>query len=132
MRRTWFAFVFGVLPPMGAALQAQVTTATVYGVVQDSSGAVIPGAKASLINLDAGGVREQIADSNGEFGFPFVPVGTYTVRIEAPGFQTLESANTELRAAQQVRKVYVLEVGQVTQKMEIAAGAPLVNTVTAE
>src|SRR4051812_35935493 len=105
--RSTFSFVCGALIAAGM-LHAQVTTATFYGVVQDSSGAVISGAKASLINRDSGGGREQLTDSNGEFGFMFVPVGVYTVRLEAPGFQTLESPNTDLRAGQQSRKVYVL------------------------
>src|SRR5215813_14248452 len=86
---------------------AQVTTATFYGVVQDSSGATIPAAKASLINRDTGASRAQVTDSNGEFSFQFVPVGVYTLRIEASGFKTWENVQVELRAAQQVRQVYV-------------------------
>src|SRR5204863_8699027 len=81
---------------------AQVTTATFYGVVQDSSGATVPAAKASLINQDTGGARVQVTDSKGEFGFQFVPVGTYTLKLEAQGFQTWEGTGNELGSAQQV------------------------------
>src|SRR5436309_1513344 len=107
MTRAWFVLVLWMV----AAVHAQVTTATFYGVVQDSSGAVIPRAKVSLINQDTGAVREQTTDPNGEFGFQFVPVGAYTLRLAAQGFQTWEGTNNELGAAQQVRKVYVLEIG---------------------
>src|SRR5204863_5958100 len=101
-------------------------------VVQDSSGATVPVAKTSLINQDTGATRVQVTDSNGEFGFQFVPVGVYTLRIEAPGFKTWESVHVELRAAQQVRTVYILQIGEISQKLEVGAGAPVVNTVTAE
>src|SRR4051812_38040034 len=77
----------------GLAL-AQVTTATFYGVVQDSSGAMVPATKATLINQETGATRVQITDSKGEFGFQFVPVGTYTLRLEAQGFQTWKGPAT--------------------------------------
>ena len=111
---------------------AQVTTATVYGTVEDSTGAVVAGAKATLLNEGTDSSRTSTADSSGEFSFAFVPVGVYTLRIEAPGFKTWESRHIELGAAQQVRKVYVLEVGELSQKVEVSAGAPLINTVNAE
>ncbi len=125
------ALLIGIVV-LAASANAQVTTATFYGVVQDPTGAIMPEAKVSLLNQDTGVGREQIADSNGEFGFQFLPVGVYILRIEAPGFQTYEGAGNELRAGQQVRKVYVLEVGQLSQKTEVSADPPLVNTVNAE
>lgn len=125
-------FVTAALALLAGAAHAQVTTATVYGVVQDLSGAIVPAAKVSLTSQDTGAVRAQITDSNGEFGFPFVPVGAYTLRIEALGFQIWESKDIELRATQQSRKAHTLQVGQVSQRMEIAAIAPLINAVVAE
>ncbi|MEO7653974.1 MAG: TonB-dependent receptor, partial [Bryobacteraceae bacterium] len=127
-----FPVLAGLILILNVAANSQVTTATFYGVVQDSSGAAIPGAKVSLLNRDTGATRDQIGDPGGEFGFQFLPVGSYTLRIEAPGFQTYEAVGNELGAGQQIRKVYVLAVGQVSQKMEVASGAPLVNTVNAE
>src|SRR5881628_2919538 len=126
VRISWTAVVLSGLA------HAQVTTATFYGVVQYSSGAIVPAAKASLINQDTRATRVQVTDSKGEFGFQFVPVGTYTLRLEAQGFQTWEGTGNELGSAQQVRQVYVLQVGQVSQKMEVVAGVSLINTVNAQ
>jgi hypothetical protein len=115
-----------------SAAVAQVTTATFYGAAEDPTGAVIPAVKVTLVNQETGAVRELVTDSGGEFGFQFVPVGVYTLRLERPGFQTHEARDIGLSAAQQVRRVVTLEVGQMSQKVEVTGGSPLVNTVTAQ
>src|ERR1051326_1756905 len=56
----------------------QVTTATFYGVLTDTSGARIPGAAVTFVNEGTGAVSKQVADPAGEFGFEFLPVGSYT------------------------------------------------------
>src|SRR6202051_1590876 len=75
-----------------SSVAAQVTTATVYGIVNDSTGAVVPGAMVSLTNVGTSEVYRKVSDATGEFGFQFLPVGTYTLRIEAQGFRALESS----------------------------------------
>ena len=117
---------------LAGTLHAQVTTATFYGVVHDSSGAVVPRAMATLTNERTGAVRTLAADPQGEFGFQFVPVGVYTLRIEATGFRTWETAHIELGAGHQVRKVYALQVGDVTQTIEVSDSGTLLQTVSAE
>ena len=67
---------------------AQVTTATFYGTVADSSGAVIPSAAVTLVHEDTGASAAKITDTSGEFGFDFLRVGSYTLRIEAKGFKS--------------------------------------------
>lgn len=111
---------------------AQVTTASFYGTVQDPSGALVSGAQVSLTQSETGSSRSQTTSSTGEFAFQFLPVGTYTLQISAAGFRPLESRGIELGAAQQARQAYVLEVGSVTDKVEVRGEAPLVNSVTAE
>src|SRR5262249_10441406 len=66
---------------------AQVTTATFYGIVTDSTGAVAPGATVTLTNEGTSATLTRTSDQNGEFGFDFLPVGTYILRIEAKGFK---------------------------------------------
>lgn len=121
-----------VLLTAAVSLQSQVTTATFYGVVEDSSGAVVPTARVRLVNSGTGTVWEQLTSGGGEFAFTFLPVGMYTLRIEAPGFRAYLGSGIELRAAQQARQTYVLEVGSVSEQVEVTGGAPLVNAVTAE
>src|SRR2546430_1982498 len=112
--------------------EAQVTTATFYGVLTDPSGARIPRATATLVNEGTGAVSKQPADAAGEFGFDFLPVGSYTLRIEASGFKIQERKGMALFAGQQVRQTFVLEVGSVNETVSIAATAALIDTVSAE
>ncbi len=127
----WRVLVMVVFGLYGAAW-SQVTTATYYGVVRDPSDAVILNAEVTLIHESTGASRLQHVDASGEFAFQFLPVGDYTLRITAPGFKTFEIRGLELRAAQQARRTFVLEVGQVSERVEVTSEAPLVNTVTGE
>ena len=111
---------------------AQVTTATFYGVITDSSGAVIPGASVSLRNEQTGVTMTAKSDGVGEFGLTFLQRGRYTMRIEASGFKVLEEKGIELGAAQNVRRSFVLEVGAATETVSVVAQAPLVNAVSTE
>lgn len=116
----------------GALLWGQVTTATFYGIVVDPSGGVIPGATATLTNTGIGATYNRQSDATGEFGFTFLPVGSYRLRIEAGGFKSLQEIDVTLGAAQNVRRTFTLEVGEVTETIEITSAIPLVNTVSAE
>ena len=117
---------------LSAAAQAQVTTATFYGIVTDPTAAVVPGATVTLTNEGTQAQTTHTTDQAGEFAFTFVRVGTYTLRIEASGFKAFQSAGIELGAAQNVRQSYALEIGAVTETVEVTSAAPLVNTVSAE
>jgi hypothetical protein len=113
-------------------VSAQVTTATYYGIVKDSTGAVIPGASINLRNQETSSVYRQTSDSAGEYGFDFLPVGTYTLRIEAQGFKALETSGIVLSAGQQARQSFQLEIGAVSETVKVEGTAPLLNTVSAE
>jgi hypothetical protein len=117
---------------LSAAAQAQVTTATFYGIVTDPTAAVVPGATVTLTNEGTQAQTTHTTDQAGEFAFTFVRVGTYTLRIEASGFKAFQSAGIELGAAQNVRQSYALEIGAVTETVEVTSATPLVNTVSAE
>jgi Carboxypeptidase regulatory-like domain/TonB dependent receptor len=121
------AGLFGAMPG-----RAQVTTATFYGIVTDSSGAALHNATVTLTHEGAGTVTTKITDDAGEFVFNFLPVGLYTLKIEHQGFKTFEHTRIELRAAQNVRQSFALEVGEVTETVKITGESPLVNTVAPE
>ena len=65
---------------------AQANSATFYGSVTDPTGAVVPAAVVTLVAQDTGTNLRKVTDDSGDFAFTFVPVGTYTLRIEAKGF----------------------------------------------
>src|SRR5215471_2312677 len=111
---------------------AQVTTATLYGVLIDPTGARVPSAVATLVHEGTGAVTKKTADSTGEFGFDFLPVGSYTLRIEAAGFKAQERKGLELSAGQQVRQTFTLDVGSTNETVTVAGTAPLIDTVSAE
>ena len=114
------------------AMMAQLTTATFYGIVTDPSGAVVPGVTATMTNEGTSSAQTKSSDAQGEFVFDFLRVGVYKLRLEAKGFKTSEISGIELAAAQNVRRTFALELGGVTETVQVEGGAPLVNTVSAE
>ncbi|MDP3000849.1 MAG: carboxypeptidase-like regulatory domain-containing protein, partial [Bryobacterales bacterium] len=111
---------------------AQVTTATVYGSVQDPSGALIPGANVTLRNQGTGGTLTTTSGAAGEFAFSALPVGSYTLTIVAQGFKTFVNKNIVLSASQVVRQPFTLELGQITETVSVEGGAPLIATASSE
>ena len=67
---------------------AQLPTATILGVVKDSSGAVVPAAAVTATNVETGQKRTVSAADEGQYRVSALPVGSYEVRAEHPGFQT--------------------------------------------
>jgi outer membrane receptor protein involved in Fe transport len=119
-----------VLGPL-TALDAQVTTATLYGVVRDSTGAVLPGASVTATHRGTNQSRDTLTDERGDFALPALPSGPYVVKIELPGFKTFINQGLELGAGQTVRQAFVLEVGQLAENITVAETAPLVETASA-
>jgi hypothetical protein len=112
-------------------LNAQVTTATIYGVVRDLTGAVLPGAAVVATNRGTNLSRDTITDERGEFALPALPAGQYTLKIELAGFKTYTNQGLELGSGQTVRQTFSLEVGQVSENITVSESAPLVQTATA-
>lgn len=111
---------------------AQETTATMYGVVTDQSGAAIPGARVTMTHLPTGISYSRYSSQSGEFAFDFLRIGRYTLRIEAAGFKTFQASGIELGAGQRARETFQLEIGQLSESVEVIAPPELLNTVSAE
>ncbi len=100
---------------LGAATaRAQVTTATVYGLVADNTNAVLPGADVTLTNEATGGVMTAVSNDRGEFTLTFVPVGRYTLKVSLSGFGDYEQKGLALAAGQVTRLTAGLGVSGVT------------------
>jgi len=112
-------------------LRSQVTTATVYGVVRDSSGAVLPGAAVTATHQGTNLSRETLTDERGEFALVAIPAGPYTLKIELIGFKTYTNQGLQLGAGQTVRQTFSLEVGQLSENITVSETTPLVQTATA-
>jgi len=106
-------------------------TASVVGTVTDASGAVIPGATATLTNVGTGIVQTAITNGTGDYNFPLLQVGTYSVKIEAKGFKTYTFPNIPLSSGDRFRADAKLEVGEAAQTVEVSgAVAPALQTDT--
>ena len=110
------------------SINAQVTTATLVGLVRDNSAAVIPGATVVATHEGTGVTRESVSDANGEFVLAALPSGPYTVRIELTGFKTISQRGIQLGAGQTIRQTFTLEVGAMSETVTVTGDAPLVET----
>src|SRR5262245_50453699 len=79
------------------SLQAQEVTAGVFGIVEDSSGAVIPNAPIRLRNTATQRVWQTHSDESGNFSATLLPIGRYEITAEAPGFKKAVIADVDLR-----------------------------------
>ncbi len=113
-----------------APLFAQRDMGTILGTVTDSSGAVIPGATIS-ISEDATGLEYSLSsDEAGNFIRPLLKPGSYTVAVEADGFKTAIQTGIIVQSASRVQANFLLEVGAVTETIEVTAVPPALQTET--
>ncbi len=110
---------------------AQSPTATLVGRVFDATGALIPGAEIQVRNIDTGEVRRAITATEAEYTVPNLPPGVYEVTITKTGFKTLREEKLELQVDQTARLEVKLEVGSLSEAIEIIAQAPVINTENA-
>ena len=111
-------------------LQAQVSTGTITGFVEDASGAMIAGVQITVTNQDKGTSTRTKTNSAGEYIVPELVPGVYTVVAEQSGFKTASSPDNHVAVGQRVELDIKLEVGPVTSKVEVHAQAPLLSTET--
>ena len=111
-----------------AALQAQVTTGTISGTVADSTGAVLPGTKVTVLNEETGITRTAQTDAAGRYSAPLLSLGNYKVTASLEGFQSEVRSGIVLTVGREAVVNFQLNVGAVTQSVEVSGEAPLVNT----
>ena len=107
-------------------LGAQQDTGTISGLVADQSGALVPKASVTLQNLGTDHAEKTVTNQEGRYVFTPLPIGKYEVRVEANGFKTAVRSNLELQIQQRLEVDFALELGQMTQTVEVkTAAAPL-------
>jgi hypothetical protein len=124
------AGLLGLLLWGNSAAFSQGFSAAISGVVRDASGAVIPDATVTARHTETGLTRTTATGANGGYNLPSLPVGPYELTVEKPGFRQLVRGGLTLAIAQEVVLNLTLEVGQVTQTVEVTGEAPIVNTTT--
>jgi hypothetical protein len=107
---------------------SQGATAAINGQISDSTGAAIPNATVTAKDLDRGTVWPSTSDQSGYYNLPRLPIGRYELRVEAKGFQAAVRSSVELVLDQVAKLDFQLQVGQITQVMEVTSAAPLLQT----
>jgi Carboxypeptidase regulatory-like domain/TonB-dependent Receptor Plug Domain len=110
---------------------AQVDTATIVGTVRDSSGAVVPGASITATEVNTGIRTEVNSGADGNYVITPLKIGAYSLTVDAQGFQKVVRQNIVLNVQAGVRVDFSLQVGSVSQTVEVSGAPPLVQTTDA-
>ena len=106
---------------------AQVSSGSLSGVVTDSTGAVVPGAKVVLTNQATNATRDTISNGSGNFNFAAVQPAMYTVTVSAAGFNTWEEKDIQFNQAASINLPnIVLQLGATRQQIEVVSGADVI------
>ena len=114
-----------------AAFGQGETTSAIVGQVIDASDAVVPGATVSIVNRDTGLERSAKTDAEGRFNFPQLQPGTYSVKVEAEGFDPQQIDNVISGLGQRQTANFTLKVAQTKETVEVSGQAPLLNPANA-
>jgi hypothetical protein len=113
---------------LSASLSAQFDQASVLGTVRDAKGGTVGGAKITLRNNDTGITATATTDANGDYLFPTVRIGSYKVTAEMSGFSTASADNITVTVNARQRVDLTLQVGQVTEIVNVVEATPLLET----
>ena len=111
--------------------QTQITTGTIQGTVEDTNGAIVPGANVEIKNLDTNLSRTLTSDENGRFVALALPPGPYSVTVTKQGFATSVAERVDLTVGQALNLPVAMKISQVEERVTINA-TPTVDTVKTE
>ena len=118
------------LIPAEALAQGE-TTSAIVGEVRDATGAVVAGASVTITNHETGLKREAKTDEAGRFNFPQLKPGTYTVRVEAHGFEPRQDDSVVSNLGQKQTVEFTLKVARSSEVVEVNSELPLINPADA-
>ncbi len=124
---SWCALSISVAP----LVFAQTGTSSLSGVVLDPSKAAIAGAHLTIRNNAQSLQRDTTSNSAGEYTFTSLPPGTYTLTTEKQGFSTYEQSNLRLLVDSPLTDNVTLQIGSVTQQVDVSGQATTINTTDA-
>src|SRR6516165_7693338 len=114
----------------GASVWSQGTTAQISGSVKDPSGAILPGVEVTATQTATGAKRTAVTNETGNYVLASLPLGPYTLEASLPGFKTYVQTGIVLQVDASPTINVVLQVGQVTDQVEVVANTSLVETNT--
>jgi hypothetical protein len=129
MKRISIAFFIGLLGSTLACASAWAqATAQISGTVKDQSGAVLPGVEVTATQTETGIARMVVTNETGSYILPNLPLGPYRLEAALVGFRTFVQMGIVLQVNSNPEINPVLEIGQVTEQVEVEANAALVET----
>ena len=117
-----------VVPAFGQTSAGAVVAGRIFGSVKDPSGGVVPGASVIATNVNTGLQLKKITDASGGYLIDTVPPGDYEVEVTLKGFERYVGTGIHVDPRLSVRVDATLQVGAVTQTVEVTAAASPVNT----
>jgi len=128
LKRMAFSLVLLVLPLLsGEAFAQGETTSAIVGQVSDASGAAVPGATVTIHNTETGLQRSAMTDDSGRFNFPQLKPGTYTVRVEAQGFEPQQHDAVSSALGQKQTVDFIVKIAQDKENIEVSSEAVILN-----
>src|SRR5665213_1477378 len=124
MKTIRIGFLF-VLACASAWAQA---TSQIQGVVQDATGAAVPGAEVKATQTDTNAVRATISGADGTYVLPNLPIGPYRVEVSKVGFSTYAQTGIVLQVASNPTIDIALKVGNISEQVQVEANASQVET----
>ena len=128
MTTTRLGVLVMMLVAVAVSVTAQETTGTISGVIVDAQGLAVPGANVTVSGPQ--GTKVAVTDAAGRFTVPFLTPGTYSVRSELQGFKPIEQKDVNIRLGQTVELDLKMDVGGVTETVEVAGGSPVIDSTT--
>src|ERR1700739_37632 len=128
----WLCFSLALVLALFSATpaRAQVSGATLSGLITDENGGPGPGAAMVIKNVGTGVTRDVVTNADGFYSSPNLLPGSYEVRVTATGFQTLAQKGITLTVGAQQALNLSLKVGQLNQTVEVNAAPPDVQTTS--
>lgn len=123
---------YGLLCLCTASLFAQSERGNVTGIVTDPTGAAVAAAQLTLTQRDTNAQTKAVATSSGEYNLPNLLPGAYRLEIEAAGFKRFVQQNLNVSAGSTLRVDAALQIGQVSESIEITASAATIQTDNAK
>ena len=114
-----------------AVLLAQTDRGVITGTVKDASGAVVPGARVSAVQISTNTNFKTTTTAAGDYTVPSLPVGTYQIRVESTGFKAYVADGIEVQPGSTLLVDATLEVGTAQQTVEVTANAQLLQSESA-
>ena len=126
-----FRTAISVFAALAAVASAQINTSTLDGTVTDPQGALIARADVTVTNNETGQNFRTLSDDKGHWAVPSLPTATYSVTVKVPGFKTATKGNVKMDAGIPATVNLTLEVGAVSETVEVTGGAEVVETTSA-